>query len=81
MGVNIAAIRQYYFRGQGGNRNALRDLAVPLVGLLFCLGMWLGLPALAKTVGISWFAIGVLYDAWRTKGFRKSPATIDFTET
>jgi len=44
MGVNLAVIRQYYFLRRRGERRFLADAMVPLVGFLFCFGIWLSLP-------------------------------------
>lgn len=79
MGVNLAAIRQYFFVAPDGHkRRVFVDLVVPGTGFLFCLAMWLSLPTPAKIVGGLWFLAGIVYDGWRTKGFRTQPAAIDF---
>lgn len=82
MGVNVAAIRQFYFaKERKKERNFLRDAAVPALGFLFCLGIWWGLPKPAKIAGGLWFAIGFIYDAIRSRGFRLTPSMIDFSES
>jgi len=82
MGVNLAAIRQFYILPQTGRkRHFLFDLVAPLLGFAFCLVIWLGLGNLAKIVGGSWFVIGLIYSAVRTGGFRRTPIMIDFTES
>jgi len=81
MGVNLAAIRQYFFSPPAFHRRrVLTDLAVPGVGFLFCLAMWINLPSLAKVVGGLWFMAGIIYGALRTQGFRTPPVVIDFIE-
>jgi amino acid transporter len=81
MGVNLAAMKQYYFaKGRKQERSLLRDALIPALGFLFCLGMWVSLPNIAKIVGGLWFAVGLAYDAFMTQGFRNSPVTIDFSE-
>lgn len=78
MGVNLAALRQYYIlRAHGGHRR-LADLLIPALGFLFCLGLWWNLPTLSKIVGGLWFIAGISYAAWRTKGFRTQPAVLEF---
>jgi putrescine importer len=80
MGVNLAAIWQFFIRKQiGRSRNILTDLVVPGVGFLFCFGIWINLSAVAQKAGGVWFLIGVIYLAIRTKGFREKPASIDFS--
>jgi amino acid transporter len=82
MGVNLAALRQYYWVGVAGRRRGfLKDALMPAVGFLFCLGIWLSLPAPAKIGGAVWFAIGLAYDAAKTRGFRTKPVMIDFRDS
>jgi putrescine importer len=80
MGVNLAALRQFYFKSQIGGR-LLSDAIAPLTGFLFCLAIWLSLPQTAKIAGGLWFIVGVTYAAVKTRGFRVSPATIDFSNS
>lgn len=82
MGVNLAAIRQFYFTKHWKRQGRfLRDAAVPALGFLFCLGIWIGLPEPAKIAGGIWFAGGFTYDAIRSRGFRLAPAMIDLSES
>jgi amino acid transporter len=82
MGVNLAAFRQFYLRGHPGQpRNFWRDALVPLLGFLFCLGIWLGLSPLSKKLGGAWFLIGIAYLLIQTRGLRSKPAMIDFSES
>jgi hypothetical protein len=57
------------------------DAVLPALGFLICLGIWLSLPTPAKVIGGSWLAIGIIYDAVKTRGFRTAPAMLDFTES
>jgi amino acid transporter len=55
LGVNLAVIREFFFRPpEGHKRSWLLDLAVPGIGFLFCLAIWLSLPGPAKIVGGIW---------------------------
>jgi len=82
MGVNIATLSQFYIKGQpGGRRRFVVDAVLPALGFLICLGIWLSLPTPAKVIGGSWLAIGIIYDAVKTRGFRTAPAMLDFTES
>ena len=82
MGVNLAALRSFYIQGKGrGSRRLLTDALVPGLGFLFCLGIWVGLPMPAKIVGGAWLLGGISYEAIQTRGFRRKPAMIDFSET
>ena len=80
MGVNLAVSRRFYF-GRSTNRKVVRDLLLPVLGFLFCLGIWLSLPSPAKIIGGCWLAAGLIYDAVSTRGFRKEPARIDFSDS
>jgi amino acid transporter len=80
MGVNIACGRTFYFKQNSGQRKLLKDLLVPALGFVFCLAIWLSLPALAKWLGGAWLVIGIAYLAIQTRGFRRGPVTIDFAE-
>jgi amino acid transporter len=78
MGVNLAVMRTFY---GGGRRGKLaRDILAPAAGFLFCLFIWISLPRLAKTIGAAWVFAGVIYLASLTRGFRRPPAQLDFTE-
>jgi amino acid transporter len=82
MGVNAAAIRVYWFHTPPGHqRQWLADLAVPVVGLLFCFWIWWSLPTPSRVVGGIWFVAGVVYAAIKTRGFRRRPVMLDFSET
>jgi amino acid transporter len=80
MGVNLAAIRQLYFRSPKAERKILPDFIVPAMGFLFCLWIWTNLPGAPKIVGGIWLFAGIIYLAFSTRGFRKQPVMLDFTE-
>ncbi len=81
MGVNIASLRQFFFlRPQGESRNIIFDLLMPSLGFLFCFSIWISLPAPAKIMGGIWFLAGLVYLFFMTKGLRKKPVMIDFTD-
>jgi len=80
MGVNLAVIRAFCLRPpEGHRRNWLVDLVVPGVAFLFCLWIWVSLPAPAKIVGGIWCALGLIYTAIKTRGFRTPPAMMDLS--
>jgi len=51
-----------------------------VTGFVFCALIWWNLNSLAKTIGGIWFALGLIYAAVKTRGFRAGPVMIDFTE-
>jgi amino acid transporter len=82
MGVNLAAINQFYFVNRTHRRRRLLgDALVPGLGFIFCLGIWFGLSAPAKVFGGAWLMAGLIYTAIKTHGFRLRPAMIDFSES
>jgi amino acid transporter len=81
MGVNLTCIRQFCLRPEAGrSRNFFRDLFVPGLAFVFCLGIWWSLPRPAKWAGGVWFLVGVAYAAVRTRGFRSAPPQMDFAD-
>jgi len=80
MGVNAAVIREFFFRPpEGHRRNWLIDVLTPGLGLLFCLVIWLSLPTPAKIMGGIWCAVGLIYTAIKTRGFRLQPVMMDLS--
>ena len=81
MGVNIASIREYYFKAESKTfKGFFKDFLPPAAGFLVCLVIWLNLPLKTFIIGGSWMLAGIIYLAIRTNGFRKSTVMIDFTE-
>ena len=80
MGVNASVVRHFYFGPARASRRIVADVLLPALGFLFCLGIWLYLPVHAKVAGALWFAAGLVWDGVKTRGFRKTPAMIDFSE-
>ncbi len=81
MGVNLATIREYYFRRRGGEPGVVADLLVPGFGFFICLAIWLSLPLPAKIGGGAWLLLGLLLDGIKSRGFRVQPVQIDFSDT
>lgn len=73
MGVNLAAFVRYFVRS---NEKKLTNLFPPLLGFFICLLLWLNLSRPAKIVGAIWMAVGILFGAVKTRGFRGN--LIDF---
>jgi len=81
MGVNLAALRHFYFAPPPGYRRRWwKDFAPPLLGFLFCLTIWCNLPRPAKYIGGCWFLAGLFYLALSTRGFRKPPQMMPLEE-
>jgi putrescine importer len=81
MGVNIAALRQFFFlRPAGEKRSVLTDAILPLLGFLVCFIIWISLPMPAKIVGGIWLFIGLIYLFIKTKGLKRKPVQLDFKD-
>lgn len=83
MGVNLAALRQFYLAPQPGmKKGILADMLAPGLGFLFCFVIWAGLALPAKVAGGLWFLAGGIYLAFRTRGFREAfaPASLGEVE-
>ena len=80
MGVNIASIREYYFKNKEKSfKSFFVDFLPPAIGFLICLIIWLNLPLKTFIIGGSWMIAGIIYLAVRTRGFRDKPVMIDFS--
>ena len=66
IGVNAAAFKRFYLRGT----RTLGNLLPPLAGFAVCLYLWLSLRRPAMIAGSAWLVAGILYGAWKTRGFR-----------
>jgi putrescine importer len=81
-GVNFACFWQFSVRRQqGAPMSFLRDALLPLVGFIFCAGIWWNLNRVAWIVGGIWFVIGLGYVGYKTNWFRSAPVMIDFSES
>jgi putrescine importer len=67
MGVNLAAFMRYFVRSKEKN---VSNFLPPLLGFLICLLLWLNLSRPAKIAGCIWMGAGILFGAWKTKGFK-----------
>jgi putrescine importer len=74
MGVNAAAFMRYYVRAE---RKRWTNLAAPLAGFAICFFIWLHLSTPAKAAGAAWLAVGIIYGAVKTRGFRASLVNFD----
>ncbi|WP_331691913.1 APC family permease [Pseudomonas sp. ZY71] len=79
--VNLSVIFHYWL---GGEKKGLRELVLfllfPFIGLVADLWLMVSLDHLAVYLGLSWLAIGVVYLAVLTGGFRRQPPEMDFQE-
>ncbi|WP_131107732.1 APC family permease [Pseudomonas sp. Sample_10] len=79
--VNLSVIFHYWIGGEKkGLRQFLSFLLFPFIGLAADLWLMVSLDHLAIYLGLSWLAIGVVYLALLTGGFRRQPPEMDFQE-
>jgi putrescine importer len=69
MGVNLAAFVRCFVRDR---KHTLGNFLPPLAGFLICFYIWINLRTPAKIAGGLWILVGILYGAWKTKGFQAS---------
>ena len=67
MGVNASALMRFYVRAP---KKKLTYFLPSALGLAICFLLWLGLSGKAKLLGLTWLGLGLLWGAWRTRGFR-----------
>lgn len=79
--VNLSVIFHYWLRSdKRGPREALLFVVCPLIGMVSTLWLMISLDHLAIILGLSWLALGVIYLAWLTGGFRRQPPELHFEE-
>lgn len=75
--VNLSVIRYFYWRLRlRSGMNVLTNLVFPLCGVLVCCYLWMSLSTRAKLAGFIWLALGGVYLAVLTRGFRLQPQAI-----
>lgn len=73
--VNLSVIQCFFIsRKQRSGSALLHNLVFPLLGALVCIYIWLSLSQHAKIVGFLWLALGALWLAIQTHGFRRPPS-------
>ena len=72
--VNLSVIRHYYWRSnRRSGMQFFTNLVFPLAGALVCSYIWLSISPKAQIAGFAWLALGIIYLAVLTRGFRKAP--------
>jgi putrescine importer len=73
-GVNLAVFVHYFLRQK---QHTFGNLVPPLAGFVVCAMLWWNLSATAKIAGSVWMAVGIIYGAWKTRGFRGDLVNFD----
>ncbi len=71
--VNLSVIVYFFYKKgrRSGIGNILKYLLMPACGFVIVTLLWFNLSGLAKVVGFCWLALGVIYLAVWSKGFKK----------
>jgi len=76
--VNLSVIRHYYLRqGQRSGWRFFTNLVFPALGALVCTYVWMSLTVKARLVGFAWLAVGLVYLAAITRGFKLKPKSLE----
>ena len=80
MGVNIASLREYFFKAEMKSfKSFFLDFLPPVIGFVICLLIWLNLPIKTFIIGGGWLIVGLIYMGIKTNGFRKQMSMPDFS--
>jgi putrescine importer len=80
IGVNLAALREYYFRGSRTVRSFFFYFLPPMLGAAVCAIIWKSLPMKTFVIGGLWMSAGIVYLLFRTSGFRKPMVMTEFSD-
>ncbi|WP_431219193.1 APC family permease [Leifsonia xyli] len=82
--VNLSVIRHHLFPKGGRERPTagewVRYGVLPAIGFVLTVWLWTSLTVTTFIVGLSWMLLGVVYLAVLTRGFRRKPPMMDFSE-
>jgi amino acid transporter len=79
--VNICVIKHYFIdKKMRKGWDVFRYLIAPLIGACIAFFIWVNLDSKAMILGAVWSTIGIIVLAITTKGFKKAPINIDFSE-
>lgn len=76
--TNICVVMRFWVKDKERSGAAVfKYLIIPIIAAAICVYLWLSLPMLAKIVGFSWIAIGLIVLAIKTKGFKELPPELN----
>ena len=79
--VNLSVICHYFVKMKlRGVKNTLKYLVVPGIGMATLAVLFVYIETNAKILGCIWLAIGVVYLAFKTKGFKRLPPEMSLEE-
>jgi hypothetical protein len=62
---------------RGKEKKLTTNFILPLLGFLVCLLLWLNLSRPAQLLGGIWMLVGIIFGAWKTRGFRGNLINFD----
>ena len=79
--VNFSVIAHFLRHRPGRGAGAIVGwVVVPLAGAAIDFYLLLNLDGRAKLIGVAWLALGVVWLAWLTRGFRKPPPRLSIDQ-
>lgn len=79
--VNFSVIGHYIIRGkERGTRAMIKHLIIPALGMVSLLVVFYFIETPAKILGGIWLAVGIVYLAVKTKGFKELPPEMKIEE-
>lgn len=76
--TNVCVIVRFWVKDrERGGASIIKYVIIPVLAALVCIYLWISLPMMAKIVGFSWLAIGIIVLAVKTKGFREMPPELN----
>lgn len=79
--VNLSVIFHYYIKGKKRKGfDMFRYLIAPAIGMITLVIVFWYMESAAKILGLIWMAIGIVYLAIKTKGFRQLPPEMNLDE-
>lgn len=80
--VNVSTFVHFWLKKgmRRGFGNTVRYLILPLAGAAFLLAAFFFIGRTTRLIGCIWLALGVIYLAVKTKGFRELPPEMSFAE-
>jgi putrescine importer len=77
--VNLSVIKHFFWDGKLRDAaGVVKYLLLPLVGFGLTIWLWTSLAPTSFIVGLCWMAVGIVFLAFRTKGFRQAPPKLTF---
>jgi hypothetical protein len=72
MMVNLSVIRYHFFGSrQDRSPKIAPNLIFPLLGFIVSTSIWMSISRMAFKLGFLWSALGLIYLAYLTRGFRR----------